>query len=70
MHHLTSYVQSLDEAIRSMDEAGVELLQLGRGFGLDRGGGFAYFDIQSRLGVLVEGVERPARRREPEPVIP
>jgi catechol 2,3-dioxygenase-like lactoylglutathione lyase family enzyme len=70
VHHLAVYVESLDDAIRSMDEAGVALLQLGRGIGLDGDGGFAYFDTEERLGVLLEAVEVPARRREPELVIP
>jgi Glyoxalase/Bleomycin resistance protein/Dioxygenase superfamily len=69
VHHLAVYVDSLDDAIRSMHDTGVDLLQLGRGFGLDGDGGFAYFDTESRLGVLLEAVEVPARRREPELVI-
>ena len=43
---------------------------LGRGFELNDNGGFAYFDTEEELGVLLEAVELPARRREPELVIP
>jgi methylmalonyl-CoA/ethylmalonyl-CoA epimerase len=70
VHHLAVYVSSLDDAIGSMRDAGVGLLQLGRGFGLDGDGGFAYFDTEDSVGVLLEAVEVPARRREPELVIP
>jgi Glyoxalase/Bleomycin resistance protein/Dioxygenase superfamily len=70
VHHLAIHVESLDVAIESMREAGLALLQLGRGFGLDGDGGFAYFDTESQLGVVLEAIELPARRVEPELVIP
>jgi methylmalonyl-CoA/ethylmalonyl-CoA epimerase len=70
VHHLAIYVERLDEAVNSMHDAGIELLQLGRGFGLDGDGGFAYFDTEEQLGVVLEAIELPARRREPELVIP
>jgi hypothetical protein len=69
VHHLAIHVESLDAAIDSMRDAGLELLQLGRGFGVDGDGGFAYFDTEHLLGVVLEAIELPARRREPELVI-
>jgi hypothetical protein len=65
--HRLSDIETLNLVLKPPH--GVELLRLGRGFGPDGDGGFAYFDTQSRLGVLVEAVELPARRCEPELVI-
>ena len=70
VHHLAIHVESLDAAIDSMRDAGLELLQLGRGFGVDGDGGFAYFDTEHQLGVVLEAIELPTHRREPELVIP
>jgi hypothetical protein len=70
VHHIAIHVESLDLAIESMHEAGLDLLQLGRGFGLDGDGGFAYFDTERLLGVVLEAIELPVRPREPELVIP
>jgi methylmalonyl-CoA/ethylmalonyl-CoA epimerase len=70
VHHLAIHVESLDAAIDSMRDAGLELLQLGRGFGVDGDGGFAYFDTEHQLGVVLEAIELPAHRRDPELVIP
>jgi len=70
LHHVAVAVDSLDGAIASMERAGYGCIQLGRGFGLDGDGGFAYFDTEDELGVVLEAVERPANRREPELVVP
>jgi methylmalonyl-CoA/ethylmalonyl-CoA epimerase len=35
-------------------------------YGLDGDGGFAYLNTHERLGVILELIEVPARRREPE----
>jgi hypothetical protein len=69
VHHIAIHVDSLELAIESMREAGLDLLQLGRGFGLDGDGGFAYFDTERQLGVVLEAIELPARRREPELIL-
>ncbi len=70
LHHLAVFVDSLDEAIEGMAGAGYETIQLGRGFGVDGDGGFAYFDTERDLHVVLEAVEVPKRRREPEMTIP
>jgi hypothetical protein len=70
LHDVAIYVDSLDDAIRSIEGDGYGLIQCGRGICLDDDGGFAYFDTESELGLLLEVVEPPARRREPELVIP
>jgi methylmalonyl-CoA/ethylmalonyl-CoA epimerase len=69
-HHVAVLVDSVDGAIDFMAQNGYECLQLGRGFGLDGDGAFAYFDTERDLGLLLEAINRPARRHEPELVIP
>jgi len=69
-HHVGVLVESLDEATASMTRAGYETIQWGAGYGLDGDGGFAYFDTAGELGIIVEAIEVPRRRREPELVWP
>ena len=63
-------VDSLDETTAAMEAAGYPLLQLGVGFGPDGDGGFAYFDTQDDLGMIVEAIEEAKRVAEPERVYP
>lgn len=70
LHHLGVFVDSIEEAVASMARAGYGVLQSGAGYGLDGDGGFAYFDTECDLGVVVEAIEVPQRRREPELVWP
>jgi catechol 2,3-dioxygenase-like lactoylglutathione lyase family enzyme len=66
LHHLGFHVESLDEATGAMADAGYSVIQSGGGFGLDGDGGYAYFDTERDLGVVLEAIEVPKRRREPE----
>jgi methylmalonyl-CoA/ethylmalonyl-CoA epimerase len=70
LHHLGFQVESLDAAIDSMAQAGYDVVQSGGGFGLDGDGGYAYFDTDRDLGVVLEAIEVPKRRREPESTYP
>jgi hypothetical protein len=69
-HHVGVLVESLAEAMGSMTRSGYETIQWGAGYGLDGDGGFAYFDTVPDLGIIVEAIEVPKRRREPELVWP
>ncbi len=66
LHHVGVIVEELAPSAASMSAAGYELIQSGAGYGLDGDGGYAYFDTEDDLGMLVEIIERPKRRREPE----
>lgn len=68
VHHLGFFVPSIEDAIEATTRAGYVPLQTGLGTGLDGDGGFAYFDTRAELGVLVEAIQVPARRRQPERV--
>ena len=70
LHHLAAYVEDADEAVASLAEAGYPVLQEGRGFGVEGDGAFVYFDTEQDLGYLLEVVQVPRTRREPELVIP
>lgn len=65
IHHLGVFVESLDDAITTMKAQGYDVLQLGRGYGLDGDGGFAYFDTAHDHHTTIEAIERPLRRRAP-----
>ncbi|WP_330174294.1 VOC family protein [Streptomyces sp. NBC_01498] len=66
LHHLGFRVPSAETAVREMRASGVGLLQSGGGYGQDGDGGFAYFDTQDSVGLLVEAIEVPERRRPSE----
>lgn len=70
LHHLGFRVESLDAAIESMGQAGYAVIQAGGGFGRDGDGGYAYFDTDRDLAVILEAIEVPKRRREPELTYP
>ena len=70
LHHLGIFVPSHAEAVAELERAGYEAIQTGAGYGLDGDGGFAYWDTVSELGVIVETIEVPKRRRDPELVLP
>lgn len=66
LHHVGVYTAALDRAIESMVSAGYDLLQSGYGYGRDGDGGYAYFDTERDFGVIIEALEVPRRRREPD----
>jgi catechol 2,3-dioxygenase-like lactoylglutathione lyase family enzyme len=66
LHHLGFWVDSLEESITEMEACGYPVVQSGAGYGLDGDGGYAYFDTAGALGVIVELIEIPKRRREPD----
>jgi methylmalonyl-CoA/ethylmalonyl-CoA epimerase len=70
LHHVAVHVDSLDNAIESMRAANYDVLQSGHGYGLDGDGGYAYFDTERDFEVIIEAIEVPKRRREPDFVWP
>jgi methylmalonyl-CoA/ethylmalonyl-CoA epimerase len=70
LHHVAVIVESLRAAIASMAGSGYDLLQSGYGYGLDGDGGYAYFDTERDFNVVIEAIEQPSRRREPDFVWP
>jgi catechol 2,3-dioxygenase-like lactoylglutathione lyase family enzyme len=70
LHHLGFWVTSLEQAVASFEAAGYEQIQAGGGYGLDGDGGYAYFETERDFGVILEAIELPKRRREPDSVWP
>lgn len=68
LHHIAVLVDDLDAGVATAEDAGFEVLMDGRGYGVDGDGGFAYLDTEAAIGVILELVELPARRAEPEAV--
>jgi catechol 2,3-dioxygenase-like lactoylglutathione lyase family enzyme len=66
LHHLGFWVESLEKSVAAMEAGGLVPIQTGSGYGLDGDGGYAYFDTTETLGVLVELIEVPKRRRPPD----
>jgi methylmalonyl-CoA/ethylmalonyl-CoA epimerase len=69
MHHLGKYVSDHPAAVAAALAAGFEPLQSARGFGAEGDGAFAYFQPPG-LGVVIELIEAPRVRMEPEFVYP
>jgi catechol 2,3-dioxygenase-like lactoylglutathione lyase family enzyme len=70
LHHLAAFVEDADEAVASLAAAGYPVIQEGRGFGVEDDGAFVYFDTEDDLGYLLEVVQPPKVRREPELLVP
>jgi catechol 2,3-dioxygenase-like lactoylglutathione lyase family enzyme len=68
LHHVGVEVPSLLDAVAAASDAGFEVLQSGRGYGVDEDGGFAYLNTYDQLRIIVELLEFPRRRRPPEAV--
>lgn len=65
LHHLGFFVPSIEKAIEEFENAGLDVIQSGRGYGMDRDGGFAYVELPGSPLVL-EAIEVPKRRRPSE----
>ena len=66
LHHLGFWVDSVADAVHQMEDAGYACIQAGFGYGLDGDGGYAYFDTEADFEVILEAIEVPKRRREPD----
>jgi methylmalonyl-CoA/ethylmalonyl-CoA epimerase len=66
LHHLGIYVSDFAAESARLLGLGVEPLESGGGHGIDGDGAFGYFDTVGLCGTIIELIERPARRREPD----
>jgi hypothetical protein len=65
-HHIGHFTTSLDADAAALERHGMAISQWGRGYGLDGDGAFTYLDSLDQLGVVVELIEIPKRRRSPD----
>jgi hypothetical protein len=70
LHHVAVEVSAIRDAVAAATDAGFEVLQSGRGYGVRGDGGFAYLDTYAQLRVILELLEFPSERRPPEAVWP
>lgn len=70
VQHLGVRVEDVDAATAAMVDAGYEILQSGHGYGAAGDGAFVYFDTLADLGVIVEAIQVPRDRRQPDFVWP
>jgi methylmalonyl-CoA/ethylmalonyl-CoA epimerase len=62
-HHVGIFTSSIAARLQELTARGLEVSQWGRGYGLDGDGGFAYLDSLEQVGVVLELIEVPKRRR-------
>jgi methylmalonyl-CoA/ethylmalonyl-CoA epimerase len=70
VQHLGIAVQDMGTALEQARASGLQMIMDGGGFGLDGDGHYAYLDTEALLGVTLELIQRPKRRRPPEKVYP
>jgi catechol 2,3-dioxygenase-like lactoylglutathione lyase family enzyme len=70
MQHLGIHVADMDAATRQMQSLGYDVVQSGRGYGVQGDGAFAYFATADRLGTLIELIQVPRERFPPEATYP
>jgi hypothetical protein len=68
VHHLGFHVPSCADVVAQLAEGGYQAVQTGSGYGLDGDGGFAYYDTVETLGLYMEVIEAPGRRRPSESI--
>ena len=65
-HHIGTFTKTIDADVAALEARGMSVSQWGRGYGLDGDGGFAYLDSLEQIGVVLELIEIPKRRRTPD----
>jgi len=66
VQHLGTYVPDIQPAMREFESRGFELVQWGQGFGRNGDGAFAYYETNDAIAVLIELIEAPAVRIDPD----
>jgi methylmalonyl-CoA/ethylmalonyl-CoA epimerase len=70
VQHFGLAVENMEEALKIVRKAGIEVTMEGSGYGLDGDGYFAYLDTERIIGITLELMERPKRRHVPYKVYP
>jgi hypothetical protein len=70
IHHFGIFVPDLFAAIKEMTDLGYEVLQSGWGHGKQGDGGFAFLGTQDKLSTLIEIIQVPQERMDPDYLYP
>lgn len=70
IEHVGVYVANLDEPLARLRSQGLTILQSADGLGAIGDGRYAYLDTRSTLGTILELIQAPSLRVEPERTYP
>lgn len=70
LQHIAIYSSDFDADAATMEAEGWTVVQSGDGFGRSRDGRFAYYEHPAVAGIIVEVVQAPTERFDPEITIP
>jgi methylmalonyl-CoA/ethylmalonyl-CoA epimerase len=70
VQHLGIWVPDMDAATRQMQALGYDVIQSGRGYGVQGDGAFSYFATADRLSTLIELIQLPRERYPPDATYP
>lgn len=70
VQHLGIAVTDMDSALETVKSFGIPVTMEGGGHGVDGDGYFAYLDTEGIVGITLELMERPKRRRKPYKIYP
>jgi len=70
VQHLGVHVRDIEFARQQMEGIGYEVVQSGRGYGVQGDGAFAYFSTGASIGTLIELIQLPAERFPPDATYP
>jgi hypothetical protein len=70
VQHFGIAVENMEESLKIVKKAGINIAMEGAGYGLDGDGYFAYLDTEHLFGITLELMERPKRRRDPLKIYP
>lgn len=70
IQHFGARVPDMAAATETMTKQGYEIVQSGHGYGAEGDGAFTYFDTLDDFGFILELIQVPRTRREPDFVWP
>lgn len=70
IQHVGVLVDDMEASLDLAERAGIEMIMDGSGFGLDGDGHYAYLDTEAYIDVMLELIQRPKRRVQPEKIYP
>jgi hypothetical protein len=70
LHHFGIFVPDLFAAMKEMKDLGYEVLQSGWGHGKQGDGGFAFISTEHNLSTLIEIIQVPKDRMDPDYIYP
>ena len=70
VQHFGIAVKDMASSLEIVRNLGINIAMEGEGYGLDGDGHFAYLDTAEMLGITIELMQRPKRRKPPKKIFP